>query len=439
MELLPTLCLWVGGLLLLLFSGIPVIFSLGIVAVVSIYLGLGPEMLNAIGRVTWNGQVSYVMASMPLFIFMGYIIAECKISTRIYSGLEPLLDKLLPGGLLHTNIAFGAVFAASSGSSIAAAATIGAISIPEMEKRGYDKSIAVGSVSAGGTLGILIPPSIIMVFYGLIVNESIGKLFLGGIIPGLILTFSYFFAIYIKTKLRPEIVGTEDEIKITHTWYQILISLIKIWPAILFFLVVMGAIYSGLATPTEAAGVGSFVAIIIAGAQRLLTFDLLKKAIAGAIKTSCLTLTLVFAGQLMSIYLSNSGITRDVASFVIGLGLKPYQVLIILIIMYILMGMVMDTMTMMILTLPIVYPIVIGLGYNSVWFGIIMTMLSETGMITPPFGINLFILQGIRPEYPFIEIVKGCSYFFICIALVMILLIIFPQLVTFIPNMLIST
>lgn len=438
MNTLPAMLIWLAGLLLLLLSGMPVIFALGVTAVASLYIGLDARMAGAIGMVTWTGQADFVMAAMPLFIFMSYVITESGMSSTMYSGIEPLLDRLLPGGLLHTNIAFGAVFAACSGSSIAASSTIGKISLPEMEKRGYERNIAAGSIAAGGTLGILIPPSIMMVLYGLLTNESIGRLFIGGIIPGLILTGGYMTYIGIRVKLQPHLVSSEQNLKTKHSWRFSLLSMLKVWPAIIFVIGVMGSLYTGFATPTEAAAVGTVIALILTAFQRLLSWQALRRAVSGALVTSCMVLALVFAGKLMSIYLSNSGITRDVAAYVVGLNLSPALLISLVIMLYLFLGAIMDTMTMMVLTLPLIFPIVMAAGFDAIWFGIIMTMLSEAGMMTPPFGMNLFILQGYRPQHPFMELVKGCFWFFLVILGVIILLTFLPNLVTFLPERMIG-
>lgn len=437
-ELFPALPLWVAGLFILIFCGVPIAFALGTVGVVSLYLGLGPQMAPAMAYVTWDGMANYTMATIPLFIFMGYLVFESGLSNRMYGGVEPLLDRLLPGGLLHTNIVVGAIFAASSGSSIATSATIGSIAIPEMEKRGYSRGIAAGSTAAGGCLGILIPPSIVFVFYGLLVNVSIGKLFLAGIIPGIILSLTFMAYIALRVRLQPQLVAGGRELKEKPSWRFALVSMLKVWPAMVFIVAVMGSMYSGLATATEAAGLGSVSALILAAGHRLLSWDVLKRATIGALKVSCMVLCLMFGGRLVQIFLSNSGLASQLASHVVGLQLHPLAVMGFLVIMYIFIGMVMDTFTMMVLTLPIIFPIILALGFDSIWFGVIMTMLNECGMMTPPVGTHLFVLQGLRPDYPFELIVRGVAPFFFCILAVIALIIAFPALATTLPNMIIT-
>jgi tripartite ATP-independent transporter DctM subunit len=420
-------------LMFLLFSGTPIFFALGFAAVFLIAIDFGPHMLLSLAYVGWSSSTSFLMGSIPMFVLMGYMLFETGLSRRVYDGVAPLLGRLLPGGILHTNIVVGAAFAACSGSSVACAATIGAVALPEMERRGYERGIAVGSVAAGGTLGILIPPSITLIIYGFMADESIGRLYFGGVIPGLILAASYMAYIAIRLKINPKLARESTGPK--PSWGFCFRELGKVWIIPALFAGVMGSIYSGLATATEAAAVGCAMVFVMALGYRLLTWDNLKRTLRSTVTTSSMVLMLCFSGSLLGAYLGNSGVVKDVTVVVLKLGWSPLAIYICIQILYFVLGCLMDGISMMILTIPIVVPIMKGLGFDMIWFGVVMTMLVELGLLTPPVGAILFILQGLRPEYTFKKIVSGCTPFFIVIIIVIQLVSIFPHLVTFLPKL----
>jgi tripartite ATP-independent transporter DctM subunit len=434
MDLLTVISIYIVVLLLLIFSGMPIAFALGILSVGSLYFGFNPKLLPALGYVTWVTLANSVIGAIPLFIFMGHILFESGLSSRIYSAISPLLDRLFPGGILHSNIVAGAAFAACCGSSIATCATLGAVSLPEMEKRGYDRGIAAGSVAAGGTLGILIPPSIVLIVYGAITDTSIGKLFIGGIIPGVILAIMYMFYIAIRIKLQPDLVDTKS-LKQKNSLKYCIISLLKIWPVILLIIGVLGSIYAGFATATEAASIGCALTFVLAAFYRLLNWNVLKKSIVGAVQTGSMILVIFLSASLMGVYLGNAGITMNIANWVASLDISPLAIFLSIFVMYLVLGMLMDSLAAIVITLPITFPIVMNLGFDPIWYGVILTMFGEVGLLTPPVGMNLYILQGLRPNYPFVEIVKGCIPFFIVEMLAIFLMISFPKLITFLPNL----
>lgn len=434
-NLLVTLAIYIAVLLVLIFSGMPIAFALGILAIGSVVIGFGPELLPALGHVVWASLASFVIAAIPLFIFMGVILFESGLSTRIYGGISPLLDRLVPGGILHSNIAVGAAFAACSGSSLATCATIGSVALPEMEKRGYERSIAAGSVAAGGTLGVLIPPSIILIIYGAMTDTSIGKLFMGGVIPGLILSGAYMTYIAIRVKVHPHLVMGEQKVRPKQPWGICLLSLLRVWPVILLILGVLGSIYAGVATPTEAAAIGVALTLAMAASYRSLNWSVLKRAIVESVRTSSMLLVIFLSASLMGIYLSNAGITIAVANFVVGIPAPPLVIFMGIVVLYLLLGMIMDSLAAMVITLPVIFPIVMALGFDPVWYGIIATMFTECGLLTPPVGMNLFVLQGLRPDYPFMQIVRGCFPFFLVLFVVLLLMIFFPQIVLFLPQL----
>ncbi len=434
MDLFVIIAIWVVALLLLIFSGMPIAFAIGITAVGSTYLVLGPEMGLALGRVAWQSLASFSLCAIPLFVFMGYLLFETGLSGRIYKGIYPLLNRLLPGGLLHSNIVVGAVFAACSGSSLASCATIGSVALPEMEALGYDRGIAAGSVAAGGTLGILIPPSITLIIYGLLTEVSIGKLFIGGVIPGVILTLAYMSYIAARLTVQPGLAGKRGDKQPKESWKFCLKSTLGVWPVLLLIAGVLGSIYIGIATPTEAAAIGCSLVLLLIVFYRQLSRDVLKRTIGNTVVTSSMIICIYMSGLLMLVFLGNAGITRGVAKYVVGLGLSPLLIFMGILVMYLILGMLVDGLSMMLMTIPITFPIVTSLGFDPIWFGVVLTMLIEASLLTPPVGMNLFILQGLRPEYPFAQIVKGCFPFFVVLLAVILIMVAFPNLITFLPE-----
>ena len=432
MELLSIVSIYVTVLVFLIFVGVPIVFALGTVAVGSLYLA-NPALTLALGQLTWDGLTSFVLGAIPMFIFMGYLLFESGLSKRIYDGIFPLMDRLLPGGLLHSNIVVGAAFAACSGSSLASCATIGTVALPEMEKRGYDRSIAAGSVAAGGTLGILIPPSLSLIIYGAMTDQSIGQLFLAGVFPGILLTAAYMGYIAIRVHLSPHLVSGDSRIG-KAPWRTCFAALSQTWTVVVLFIGVMGSIYAGIATPTESAAIGCVLTLVIAAGHGLLSRDVMARALRGSVKTTAMVLSIFWAAKLMGVFLTYEQITAQLSSIVLGLGLSPYANLAVLILFYLVLGMLMDGLAAMVMTLPLTFPIVVSLGFDPIWYGVLLTLLIEGGMLTPPVGINLFILQGLRPDYPFGVLVRGAMPFFFALLLVIALIVAFPEIATWLPR-----
>jgi tripartite ATP-independent transporter DctM subunit len=433
MDLLSIVGVYVTVLVFLIFIGVPIVFALGIVAVGSLYLA-NPALTLALGQLTWDGLTSFVLGAIPMFIFMGYLLFESGLSKRIYDGIHPLMDRLLPGGLLHSNIVVGAAFAACSGSSLASCATIGTVALPEMEKRGYDRSIAAGSVAAGGTLGILIPPSLSLIVYGAMTDQSIGQLFLAGVIPGILLSLAYMGYIALRVRLSPHLVAGDIGIE-KQSWRACFAALAQTWTVVVLFIGVMGSIYGGIATPTESAAIGCVLTLIIAAGYGLLNREVLGRALAGSVKTTAMVLCIYWAAKLMGVFLTYEQITAQLSSMVLDLGLSPYANLLVLIVFYLILGMLMDGLAAMVMTLPLTFPIVVSLGFDPIWYGVLLTMLIEAGLLTPPVGVNLFILQGLRPDYPFGVLVRGAMPFFLALLVVIALLVAIPDLATWLPRL----
>ncbi len=420
--------------LVLILCGLPIAFALGGVGILSIFLWLGPNALQIATLVGWNSVTDFTIIAVPLFILMGFILSETGLSSIIYQGLYPVLSKIMPaGGLLHSNIAFGAVFAACSGSSIASAATIGTMALPQMEKRGYETGISLGSVAAGGTLGILIPPSLILIVYGAMVNASIGKLFLAGILPGIILALCYIIYIVIRLKINPAM-GPDDK-TINLSWGYCFKTLLNLIPIIILIAAVLGSIYGGWATPSEASAIGCVLSLIIAICYRKVNWKVIKTCFTKAVETSCMILLIYMGAKIMTIALANLGIPSQIARTIASLGVPNLVILGCIIVLYLILGMLMDGMAMVVMTAPIIYPIITSMGYDVIWFGIIITLLVECSLLTPPVGMNLFILRGLRPNIPFSTIVRGSFPFFLIILGNVIFYIIFPKIILWIPMM----
>jgi tripartite ATP-independent transporter DctM subunit len=418
-------------LILLLGAGQRIAFALGLMALVVGYIFVGPFFLQVIAIRGFDALKSFELSAVPLFVFMGALINYTGIGGRLYKGISPWLLRL-PGGLLHANIVSCTVFAAASGSSVATAATIGTIAIPELEGRNYDRRMLLGSLAAGGTLGILIPPSIIMIIYGAFVGESIPRLFIAGIIPGLMLALLFMSYIAIRSLLQPSIApaGAAEQIPLS----QKAKGLLGITPFLSLIVVILGGIYFGVMTPTEASGVGAFASLILAALYGRLNFGVVKDSLLYALRTTSMVLFIFTAAWIFSATLSYVGVIRQLSEGLSGLPLPPLGILAVIILMYLILGMFLDPASMIVLTLSITYPVVTGLGFDGIWFGIVVTLLAETGLITPPIGMNLFIIQGLRGGYPFHDVAMGSLPFVALLIIGILLLVAFPQIALWLPG-----
>jgi len=334
--------------------------------------------------------------------------------------------------LMHANIGTSTIFAATSGSSVATAATVGTVSYPEIEKRGYNESLFLGSLAAGGTLGILIPPSINLILYGLITDTSVPELDLAGIIPGMILASLFMLVIVIACLMRPKWGGD----KVQTSWAERIRTLPDLLPPLLLFLVVVGSIYAGWATPTEAASVGVVFACVLAAWTRTLSLTMLKEAFEGTMRTTAMIMLIILAAVFLNFILGFMGVTQDILQAIEDMGLTPLETMIIIIIFYLILGMFMETLSMMLTTVPVVYPIVASLGYDPVWFGIMITVLMETALITPPIGVNLYVVHGIRLNPgKFNDVAYGAVPFVIAMIGMVFLLLAAPGLALYLPSL----
>ena len=335
----------------------------------------------------------------------------------------------IPGGLLHANVLSCALFSAVCGSSAATAATISTVAFPALEKRGYDIRLTLGSLAAGGTLGILIPPSITMIVYGVLVNASVGRLFAGGVIPGIILSMMYMVYIWIKAVRNPRLAPREARVPSR----VVLLGLRDLWPVIILSTIILGGIFAGIATPTEAAAVGSSAALVIALAMRGFSWRMLRESLSSTLETTCMIMFIIVGASMFSSFLAVSGAPRAFSALLLGWHLPRLVMLSLIYFLYLFLGCFIDGLSMMIMTIPVVFPLVIALGFDPIWFGIILVILIEVGLLTPPVGINLFVLQGISKK-PLIDVVSGSYPFFMVMILGIIVFTVFPSLVLWLPD-----
>lgn len=418
-------------LLVLVFAAIPVAAVLGIFGLTLDLAFFGGRLSPAIGEFTWGYSIDFILVAVPMFILLGEIILRAGIAQRMYNAVVQWLS-WLPGGLMHANIGSCAIFAAASGSSVATAATVGTVAYPEIENRRYHEPLFLGSLAAGGTLGILIPPSINLIIYGLITDSSVPELYLAGIIPGLILSSLFMLAIIVGCLARPVWGG----MRVQTTWSARLRTLPDLLPPILLFVVVVGSIYAGFATPTEAASVGVCCALILSLWTRTLTWTMLKAAFEGTMRTTAMIMLIVLAAVFLNFVLGFLGVTQALIQFVAALGLTPLETMLLLIGFYLILGMFMETLSMMLTTVPVVFPIVVQLGYDPVWFGIMITVLMEAALITPPIGVNLYVVQGIRTRGGrFNDVAWGALPFVVAMLIMIVLLLAWPDLALWLPTL----
>jgi len=389
-----------------------------------------------LAQYTWNILTTQELLALPLFIIMGEILFRTRLSQTLFRGLSPWAA-LLPGRLLHVNVIGCTIFAAISGSSAATTQVVGRISLTELLKRGYSKDVAVGSLAGAGTLGFLIPPSNIMIIYGVLGDVSIAKLFTAGFIPGALLAACFMAWIMIYTTLKPELVPeAERKVRIA-TAAEFLTSLRDLGPAVFLILCVLGSMYGGLATPSEAAAVGVLGALIVAGIQRELSLPALRAIAIGSVQTCAMIALIVLGASILGSAAAFLGIPAAVAGFVSSLGLSSFMLIVALIVFYLILGCFLDGFSMIVMTLPIVMPIVKAAGFDPIWFGVFLVLVVEMAQITPPVGFNLFVIQGLtedglgyiaRVTLPFLSIMVFFT----------MLLALFPDIALWLPRYLSS-
>jgi C4-dicarboxylate transporter DctM subunit len=391
-------------------------------------IGLVPS-LSLFGTTVMQSVVTYDLSIIPLFILMGALASRSGLSQELYDAFNAWLGGFRGGLALATVGACGA-FAAICGSSVATAATMSKVALPEMKKYRYSDSMATGSVAAGGIIGILIPPSVILVLYGLLTESSIGDLFIAGFLPGILTILVFMIVISIVTRLHPES-GPAGE---KSTWKQKLNATLKTWAIMALFATVIGGIYFGVFTPTEAAGVGAFGALFISFSRKRLNREMMKETLLETGQTSAMIFTILIGAITLNNLVIFSGLANALADFVSGLDLSPASVMLIILLMYLIMGCFLDALAMILLTVPIFYPIVLDLGYDPIWFGIIVVMVVELGLITPPIGMNVFVIKGMVQSVPLVSIYKGVLPFVIGQMLLIIAVFLIPDIALWLPE-----
>ncbi|MDJ0947232.1 MAG: TRAP transporter large permease [Kiloniellales bacterium] len=418
-----------GALLALLALSIPV-------GVVLFLLGFGVDLffspfplIRGLGQVVWSASDSSLLIAIPFFVLLGEILVRAGIAERTYKALDAWLS-WLPGGLIHANIGTATMFSATSGSSVATAATVATVAMPQAERLGYDQRLFSGAIAAGGTLGIMIPPSINLIVYGFLTETSIPRLFLAGLLPGLLMALGFMLITAAICKLRPALGGTGR----TFAWSQRLAGLAELIPILLLFAVVIGSIYRGWATPTEAAALGVAMAGLIAAWHRALTRTMLVEALLGTMRITAMIMLVIVAAYFLNYTLASAGLGRELKGFLGGLGLDATGTLIAIVLLYLVLGFFVETLSLMVATIPIVVPIVAGLGFDKVWFGILLILLIEMALITPPVGLNLYVVQGARKGGSLAEVMLGAVPYVLTMLAMALLLILFPALALWLPE-----
>jgi C4-dicarboxylate transporter, DctM subunit len=416
-------------LLVLLALAVPVAAGLGFLGLALSELYSRLPLTLAIGELAWATSNNFLLVAIPFFVLLGEILLRAGIAERMYNALV-LWVPWLPGGLMHSNIAACAMFAATSGSSVATAATIGTVAMGEIKKHGYSERLFLGTIAAGGTLGILIPPSINLIVYGALTDSSIPKLYLAGIIPGLVLASLFSVTVLVVCLLRPSLGG-----KRTHAdWRARVRALPDLIPPLLIFLAVIGSIYAGLATATESAALGVIAALGVAAWHRRLSVRMLLHAFEGTMRTTAMIMAILIAAYFLNFVIGSIGLTAQVNRLVTGLGLTSTELLLGVIVFYLALGCFMETLSMMVATVPIIAPIMVKAGYDPIWFGVLVVILLETAMITPPVGINLYVVQGLRSRGRIDDVIIGSAPFLVTMLVMLALLSYWPDLALWLPR-----
>ena len=420
-------------LLFFLGTGIWVALSMVGVSAIGMMLFTSRPVGDAMATTIWGTASSWTLTALPLFVWMGEILFRTKLSENLFKGLSPWMQKL-PGGLIHVNVVGCALFAAISGSSAATVATVGKMSIPELRKRKYPEKILLGSLAGSGTLGLLIPPSIILIIYGVAVQESIAKLFIAGIIPGIMIALIFMSYVIIwslmNKKDMPKIIEDYSLLEKIKRSKQLL-------PVIILILSVIGSIYSGVATATEAASLGVVGALILSYFQKSLTLETFKSSLLGATKTSCMIAFILAGSTFLSLAMGFTGLPRNLAIWIESMKLSPYLLIFVLMIFYIILGMFLDGISAVVLTMAIIEPMIRQAGFDMIWFGIFLVIVVEMAQITPPVGFNLFVLQGMANR-DMGYIAKSAFPLFLLMVLAVALVVIFPEIALWMPEQMIK-
>ena len=433
---MPELFLTIFFISILLFflgSGVWVAISMIAVSSIGMLIFTTRPVGDAMATTIWGTSSSWTLTALPLFVWMGEILFRTKLSENLFKGLAPWMSRL-PGGLIHVNVVGCALFAAISGSSAATVATVGKMSIPELRKRNYPEKLLLGSLAGSGTLGLLIPPSIILIIYGVTVQESIAKLFIAGIIPGIMIAIIFMLYIIIWSIINKKEMPTSSEI---FSFDDKIKGLKQLLPVILLIVAVIGSIYMGIATATEAASFGVVGALFLSFFQKTLTKETFKLSLLGATKTSCMIAFILAGSSFLSLAMGFTGLPRNLAIWIQEMNLSPYVLIFVLTIFYIILGMFLDGISAVVLTMAIIEPMIRQAGFDMIWFGIFLVVVVEMAQITPPVGFNLFVLQGLAGK-DMGYIAKSAFPLFLLMILAVIFIIVFPEIALWLPQQMIQ-
>jgi len=420
---------FISLLLFLLGSGVWVALSMIAVSAIGMLLFTSRPVGDAMATTIWGTSSSWTLTALPLFVWMGEILFRTKLSENLFKGLSPWLSKL-PGGLVHVNVVGCALFAAISGSSAATVATVGKMSIPELRKRKYPEKLLLGSLAGSGTLGLLIPPSIILIIYGVTIEDSIAKLFMAGIFPGIMIALMFMTYVITWSIINSKIMPKSKE---RFSFSEKIQGSKQLLPVIFLITAIIGSIYTGIATATEAASLGVVGALILSFFQGTLSKKTFKLSLLGATKTSCMIAFILAGSTFLSLAMGFTGLPRNLAIWIQSMDLSPYTLLFVLTVFYIILGMFLDGISAVVLTMAIIEPMIRQAGFDMIWFGIYLVIVVEMAQITPPVGFNLFVLQGMaNKDMGFIA--KSAFPLFLLMILAVIIVIIFPEIALWLPN-----
>lgn len=429
MEYVAAGLVLVATLFILLGSGLWVAFSLLGVGLVGILAYSGAPAGQVLATTAWGASNSWALAALPLFIWMGEILFRSRLSDDLFSGLAPWLNRL-PGSLLHVNVVGCGIFAAVSGSSAATCATVGKMSVPELDRRGYDRRMTIGTLAGSGTLGLLIPPSIILIVYGVAIEESIARLFIAGVLPGIMMTGLFMGYVMGWAMLNRDRMPVAEE---SLPFMERVRRSGNLIPVILLIVGVIGSIYAGLASPTDAAAVGVLLSLVLAWYSGNLSWPMFVDSLMGATRTSCMIAFILAGAAFLTVAMGFSGIPRALAQWIGGLGLSSYALLAALTVFFAILGCFLDGISVVVLTTAVIVPMVEAVGIDKIWFGIFLVLVVEMSQITPPVGFNLFVLQGLTGRN-ILSIARDALPFFFLLMLGVVLLVLFPWIATYLPN-----
>jgi len=418
-------------LLFLLLLGVPIAFAMGAAGLLGILVLEGPTAAMAqAALVPWDEARSFVLVTIPLFVLMGQLVFHTGLATELYDGLRAWIG-WIPGGMAITSVLACGAFGAVTGSSIATVATMGAIVMPEMDRFGYDRRLATGALAASGTLGILIPPSVIFIFYGVMTETSIGALFIAGIIPGILTAAMFSAIIYFRCLVRPEL-GPPGPVG---SWRERRGAVKRLGPILGLFILVIGGIYGGIFTPTEAAGVGCAGVLVAALPRRRLNLRDVRKAMEDTVLISVMLLAIIVGGYVFARLMAVTEITESLVGLLVGLDLGRAGFLFVLVFLYLGLGAMLDVFGMLVLSIPFVMPVVLALGIDPVWFGVFVVIMAEVALVTPPIGANVFVMRRIAPDVPMEDIFWGVAPFVLGEFVVILLLVLFPAIALWLPSL----